>query len=110
MDRIKQHVSLLARALIVVDADVEAAALELRADLGDTVTDPMDFDDDLFDQRPVLLLDTSEHIELAFLDVELEQVDLPNAVLGDDLGDGPNLTRHGFAAQASAQETLEVGL
>ena len=56
---------------------------------------PIHLDDHLANLRPVAGAHAEQYVELAFLDVDLEQVDALDALLRDDAGQGSQLRGHG---------------
>ena len=78
---------------VLLDQHFEPVALEQERDRLHVVA-LIHLDDGLADPGPVLRLESPQHIELALLHVDLEQVDALDALLRDDAREGSQPGRH----------------
>jgi len=62
----------------------------------------------LLDHLPIIILDAGQHIQFAFLDVYLQQIDPFNYVLVNDIGECSELARDRLTLQPLCQQLINL--
>ena len=101
--------SAAAQQRLLVHRDLEPLAVQQIAYLRHPGVDLVDLDRHLADLRPVAVGNPRQHVVLALLDVDLEQVDSRQALLGQELRDRLDLALDELGLEPVPHQLFELG-
>ena len=104
-DRIDVAQGCSLKQVVLLDHMLVAVFFQQSGNGGQVLFD-VDFHDQLFDLRPILILDPLENIEFALLDVDLEQIDGFDLVLFDDARQCAELGLKGLRGEPFRQDGI----
>ena len=107
MDRVDAVQPTAGQGRVLVHPNRVSVPSQQRRNPGQTLVDVVNFHDQLLDLRPIVARDAFQYLQLTFLDVNLQQIDLLDPVLTQDRRKRTDRALNRFLMQALGQQLID---